>query len=548
MQAIKKKIWINRGAIMMNDTGKNVVDKLKVNSLTRIATSNICLASCYGTFLFLYEIKFLREMVSVLHPILILWSVLVIGYNFFKYRKQRRNISQILLVTFVILAGITGILNYKTGIISNIKAWILAVIPLGVFYPMCILSEKEKMKKNFILSILFPSFVVFCGSLIALITYFLRISQTVSIGGIEELIGFRYYLSNDPSSGLLLYGIYIDTNHAAIYSLVFAGFSVYFFMCCRKKIFEHKSANRSGMIYAVINFILQICYFPLANSRGGWLSFAFGFAVIFFIYAYTKIFNGQGTVKKLYKSFLSMFICGTIVIGGLIVLRGVLVETANALEVHMNKNVQQIHVKQSEEKHANKASVEETQEEQEEKREEFVDADKDMVNNISIETETQIDNKTEKKDDTTDLFTKKDRGNGSGRLLIWKEALQLFQKRPIFGIAPGNSQYYAGKFGIGSEKVAIGFVLHNSYLDVLVDYGVIGFGVFISFLGVCAWKILKKTLKKQSVFETEDYIIMCMLLLMSAASFFLTCVFINVTAMYFLFLIMLGYLISYEEI
>ena len=88
-------------------------------------------------------------------------------------------------------------------------------------------------------------------------------------------------------------------------------------------------------------------------------------------------------------------------------------------------------------------------------------------------------------------------------MIIWKEALQLFKHKWLFGVGPGNTQHYAIQYQIGTEKLVIGAAVHNSYLDLLVEYGTVGAVTLFGFLVACCVRVLKKMLGNQDVNGTH---------------------------------------------
>ena len=78
-----------------------------------------------------------------------------------------------------------------------------------------------------------------------------------------------------------------------------------------------------------------------------------------------------------------------------------------------------------------------------------------------------------------------DDGTGSYRTLIWKTKLHEYLNGGIINMLFGYGQYGGAKLGISTFRdmvsgEVVGF--HNDYIGFLVDYGVIGFGLFIYFL------------------------------------------------------------------
>lgn len=64
------------------------------------------------------------------------------------------------------------------------------------------------------------------------------------------------------------------------------------------------------------------------------------------------------------------------------------------------------------------------------------------------------------------------------RLAIWKFALKGFSQKPMFGYGVGNYNYFLSNTIPGLAKSV---VAHNTYLDILLDSGLIGFSLFLVF-------------------------------------------------------------------
>ena len=88
--------------------------------------------------------------------------------------------------------------------------------------------------------------------------------------------------------------------------------------------------------------------------------------------------------------------------------------------------------------------------------------------------------------------------NDNGRFLLWEYSLKLFQEHPIFGN------------GIRAMYISFGKASHNTYLQLLVEDGAIGFIIFI-----CFWiRMAVKSIRK-------DYLIGIILICLSIQVFFL---------------------------
>lgn len=67
-------------------------------------------------------------------------------------------------------------------------------------------------------------------------------------------------------------------------------------------------------------------------------------------------------------------------------------------------------------------------------------------------------------------------GTLGGRGYIWKMGIQRFAESPVTGVG-------AGAF---KTAVGIGNVAHNAFVSVLVELGLVGFGLFMAILGIAA--------------------------------------------------------------
>jgi O-antigen ligase len=80
---------------------------------------------------------------------------------------------------------------------------------------------------------------------------------------------------------------------------------------------------------------------------------------------------------------------------------------------------------------------------------------------------------------------------GSGRFELWGQALDYFMSRPIFGIGAFNfSDYYAFEH----NKI---LYVHNTYLEVLVESGIIGFLFYFSSLLMLVITFFRTKLHKE---------------------------------------------------
>jgi O-antigen ligase len=73
-------------------------------------------------------------------------------------------------------------------------------------------------------------------------------------------------------------------------------------------------------------------------------------------------------------------------------------------------------------------------------------------------------------------------GDLNGRKTIWREGLAAFAEHPLTGV--GSNMYRSVNF--------VGKVAHNSYISVLVELGLIGFGLFLMILTIVVIQALRQ--------------------------------------------------------
>lgn len=483
---------------------------LAQHGIMRRLLSHEMVASCYGVFLFLYELKFFREIIPALHPFLIAWAVGVLLYDFLCRPWWEKCSSWMLIKGFAISALLAAVICKDAGLIRNIKTWILSVLPLMTFFPVCFL-EKENERKDMLIKVLFGSAVIiFFASFISVMLYLYHYGAHIELFGIREYVGLSLYDRNNPNSGLVLYGVYCDSNHAALYALAFAGYGAILFDMGRRGSFTGWK-NAAAMAFGCSSFAVQLCFFPLANSRGAWLCLGVaGFLVALLLWR-TRI--NKSLMLRTGIAFLLSLVTVVGVIGCLLGVREGMSRLSKAV---ISARIDQNEI----EKPSNESGKEET--------------DSAMW---PWDDENELDETR-----AWDSFNKPNERLGAGRIDLWKEALALFLHRPILGTGGENATFYANYYGIGG-MLAEGKSVHNSYLDLLVGYGTVGFAMLMSFFAVCFWKTLKNMLNGDYQESTAYCIVAMITLLIAGGAALLSCAFINTTAIYYILLILCGYLL-----
>ncbi|MBC2098232.1 O-antigen ligase family protein [Listeria booriae] len=77
---------------------------------------------------------------------------------------------------------------------------------------------------------------------------------------------------------------------------------------------------------------------------------------------------------------------------------------------------------------------------------------------------------------------------GSGRFDIWTDGLAYFMDKPLFGIGSFNFQEYHS-FAAGKA-----IFMHNSFLEILVETGIVGMMFYVTAIVTLVWTLVKAAL------------------------------------------------------
>lgn len=503
-------------------------EKLGHIRFMHVLLSHHVLAFFYGSFLFLYELSITQEMVSAVHPVLIMWSAAVVLYDIFVRRLWRELPYRRVLALFILSVSITTCLTIGAGGTGNIKIWLLVILPVLIIYPICF-EEKEERQKNYMIAFSGVWILNFIASLVSLYMFFIRFGGTVEFLGRKAFAGIYRIADEGIESYIVLQGLYKDSGHAATYATVSVVFSCIMFLAFRKGLSAKKIWNYAGQVFCVFDILVQLSYFVLANSRGGWLSLFAGIFIGLFVFV---LFRWKGFFRALVIAVFGVTVSGFVLV--------------NARDVMSSVSIM---MEEQEAGDSLPDSGKDKKEKNERKKQKEEQADKDAGSGSNAQkgqSKQDTDGKKAEEEVRPDSFERpKESGGsiGSGRLALWKEALELFVKRPVFGDGAGNAAYFAERYDVG-ERLRNGKAIHNSYLDLLVDYGITGFVLLMGFYILCAGKVWAKLTKEGGNCENSFFFGIAGIVMILSASFFLSCCFVNTTAMYFSNLLLVSYLLS----
>lgn len=111
--------------------------------------------------------------------------------------------------------------------------------------------------------------------------------------------------------------------------------------------------------------------------------------------------------------------------------------------------------------------------------------------------ENQKSVKETEKDEITFNHQEEKEKNGGGRLNLYKQSIEFFNQKPIFGWGAGNMLLMGESTDVNTIdnlQIDLGskiFEAHNGYLTILATSGIVGFAVFVALVGLALYVITK---------------------------------------------------------
>lgn len=503
----------------------------------------------YFFLLLAYEVQGLKEIASVLHLAWIgaglaflptLWWELHLENKRRRYAPKGRLMQlwarfiglgpAIGPIVLILLNGLlVALFNHDVDFTTQIKALLLNTLALGLFFPgidwLAQNGELFQIHRALRLQV--------CGitilNLVAVVQFIFGWSF------VGEAWGLRWHLGTlisryDHDATIILYGLYVDSNHAALFTAVALLMGILFLWQavdpallrakkgskpCRKfdgeisaaerlqamgmvrepkateVVPKSKSRRRWSIALQIAGIIINFVYFALANSRGGLLSFVPALLLLgILLWRYENAHRALYQPLKRWLKTFAIFILPLLILWG-----GVTLVRSWAV-VH--------------------------------------------VEYIARTGDSDLSAWAEETGEMT--FEKGDNPFKSQRISIWSDALQVFIHNP-WGTGPDQAVYRARELG-QNGYVAHGKALHNSYLDVLVSYGLQGFLIYAWMIFSFWWRLWFNPAKARAgtVESLVEAFLRGSLLYLLAGVFLISAAFVSLSYLYALILGLLGLL------
>ena len=238
-----------------------------------------------------------RGFLTYLSIALTCYGAVIIIYRLIHFRNYAKTKYIILLILFLISGALSAAVNYKYGIMGNVKGLIWMAMQYFILYASDYSKSAEKHKKDF---------TVFAGVSVGLVTAF-NIASIVML-----LCGYSYkrLVDNAWISGGLrwgrLWGMYTDPNIGAILSCLIAILAV---------LLIGLSHHKFSKVLLWISVGIQMAYVAFSDSRTGMVCTVVG-ALLISAFMLIKRFNVsvKSTAKTISACLLALCIAAGFVV------------------------------------------------------------------------------------------------------------------------------------------------------------------------------------------------------------------------------------------
>lgn len=386
----------------------------------------------------------------------IVWGVVIIAVDFFRGKYLWRTKQLKWLIMFCIAYAITTVLNRESHFGDNIKTLAYMIVFFIILYGHNRETSIDMWKKQVRIVSLVYVWATAVLSSICLLTYIFSINMQI-----EANDGYMYVGMCENR----LWGVYNPNAGACI--AVIAIFLTLGLLMTLKKCQIYKKA------LLILNIIIQYVCMLLTGSRTSLYAFIICIGVLaFFLFS------------KKYKRFSLKTVKGW----ALNILVSVLVMGA-VYGIGTPVKAAMTYVP------------------------EIVDVKVPELNTKKENKKTNTSKKKKKKVDLTRMEEIEDRDGGllTGRTYIWNAGLTALKQAPVFGLSKNATYDYAKEYIRDSQWLEhLRVSLHNVYITVLVASGGIGFILFLIFIVLNIFPMLKTAITCQERAEYNLFLV-CMI-------------------------------------
>ncbi len=420
---------------------------------------------------------------------LFLWDIL-----FFRNVLKTKYIW--ILVGIFAITITSSLFNTQYGLVDNIKAAANMFIQFFVLYAVGNRMTKERVNRDVkVIGNVLGAFWMI-AVIISVGMYFLDIyyQQTNYIWGDPTLVHQGFVRVDDGAVVMRLWGVFVDPNFAAAMSIIVICLCVYLL---------HKTAKKWVKALHIVNILFQSLYVVLSNSRMG--------LIILLLVAFVGCW--YVSVISIRKCRIKAIATKRLLREAVAICLSVVFALACYTGVTLSKNV--LPYAQYGISHLVFGSSQDSGD---------ADAPEDEIADL----------------DREDISSKDDISNG--RLAMWGEGFKVLKKNPVIGVGPRSYHKIATEIDPSlsiSERS-----IHNSFMELLMGNGIIGFLLMLAFFLLCAKDALLIRIKNcKSLFTVG--ILMIIVLSGMAGGMFISSLFYYLSGISVIVFGLLGYAMAY---
>lgn len=218
---------------------------------------------------------------SILYAIFAIAGAFLVVGTVVIQNKDIINKWTLLLLIFCAVCGISCVLNFRYGIVNNVKTMVWLSIQFFVLFIVGY-ATKEEWAKKFLCQIgKISSAIWFVGVMISLVQFLFQVKYTAPFSEFRRRQGFV---------DSRLFGIFSDPNYAAVTSLVIIVFCYFLYKGAKRPIIKK---------YYLTNIIVQILYIILSGSRTALIEgVLLAFFLAYFEERNKRYLQGESRVKR----------------------------------------------------------------------------------------------------------------------------------------------------------------------------------------------------------------------------------------------------------
>ncbi len=410
------------------------IKKIGKNLLEMLVNPHI-FAIIYLPALLLRSVYLLQGYADIICKVCFIWGCLIILYDVFLGKRNAfHSYRWYLMLAFVIILGISILINFKYSLYDGIKNMVYCLLYFFVLYS----QQQNISKQHLFASIRRCNYVLIVLTALvgtaSLLTFIFNINFIFETSGSIYRIGFwfnRLYGVLNPNTGTML----------GLTSVILCGINYYL---------SNRKPGCWWILY-IYNFIIQFVYFALSNSRAaiGCSAVVLILVLVFITFPYLR------ARKRLWHSLVLTGVSGLLVVCAAV---GMTAGTQTVM-----KKVPQLTAGLSEK--------------------------------INHSTNPITQNGWNEENNEIDFDRVEDFENGAditnNRMGMWTAAWKVVMQHPVFGIAAPDCLTADGALKGNIDASALteadltslqraDFYFHNGYIQILLTMGFAGFAVFMA--------------------------------------------------------------------